>query len=68
MMAPVLSRMIRPTVVMASPVAWTMTESEYSLFGSTVCVTRGFAALALRTNTATGDADRAGGRRRPRSR
>ena len=56
-MALVLSRMIRPTVVMASPVARTTTESEYSLLGGTVCVTRGVAALALRTNTATGDAD-----------
>ena len=49
--------MIRPTVVMASPVARTTTESEYSLLGSTVCVTRGVAAFALRTNTATGEAE-----------
>ena len=37
--------------------ARTTTESENSLFGSTVCVTRGVAAFALRTNTATGDAE-----------
>ena len=57
MIEPVLSRMMMPTVVIASPVACTATESEYSLFGMTVCSTRGIAAFALRTKAATGDAE-----------
>src|SRR6185312_7801823 len=52
-----LSRMITPTSAMPSPVAFTDTESEYSLRGPTVCVTRGCAALADRTKTTTGDDD-----------
>src|SRR5215471_7692615 len=53
----VVSRMMRPTVVIASPVAFTVTESRYSLLICTDCVTRGIAALALRTYAATGDAE-----------
>ena len=45
----VLSRMIKPSAAMPSPVARTITESSASLFGDTVCVTRGCAVLALRT-------------------
>src|ERR1044072_8113060 len=53
----VLSRMIRPSATMPSPVAETFTESSASLFGDTVCVTRGWAVLALRTKTDTGTDD-----------
>src|SRR6185437_6842051 len=54
---PVVSRMIRPTLTMPSPVARTLTESEYSLFAGTVCVTRGTDELALRTHAVTGGAE-----------
>src|SRR5690348_10455278 len=51
------SRTITPRSVIASPVALTVTESANSVFGLTVCTTRGCALLADRTNTVTGAAD-----------
>ena len=40
---------------MASPVALTDTESANSVLGGTLCVTRGWAELAGRTNASTAD-------------
>src|SRR5690242_15934414 len=46
-----------PSVVIASPVALTVTESANSILGGTVWTTRGWAVAPDRTNTLTGEAD-----------
>ena len=58
MMAPVLSRMIRPIVVIPSPVARTVDRIGDFALGQTPFASRAaLRVLALRTNTDTGDAE-----------